>query len=84
MSDLENENLSAHVALCQLRYEALTQKVDSTNSQMCELKDTMKSLKDTMEAHVTKTNNKEMGIATWLIGGLLAALGSIAIHLLFR
>jgi hypothetical protein len=84
MSDLENESLETHVALCQLRYESLTEKLDTTNKSVDELKDSMKGLKETMEAHITRNNTKALSISQWIIGVLLTGLGAIVLHLLFK
>ena len=83
-SDLEKENLAVHVELCELRYQSLEGKQNETNNKLDDVHQSVKELKETMEAHITRNNTKALGISQWIIGILITGMGAIVLHLLFK
>lgn len=82
--DIESENLAAHVKICQLRYEALDNKIDEVNNKVNDINLSIKSLADSITKVKDNNTNKAEKIAGYVIYGLLLILGSIASHIIFK
>ena len=82
VSEVESESLSAHVAICTLRYENLDDKLTNLKSEISEIKDSVKTLTTALEQKSSQSNEKWFSVGTYIIGGLLSIVGAFALHFL--
>lgn len=92
-SDIESESLSAHVAICTLRYQNLddklesvkqnvNDKMDSMDDSVTEIKKSIAAMKDTLEDREATLTNRIIGWGIYIIGALLTVCGTILYHYL--
>ena len=70
MSDLERQNLEAHVELCAQRYDALEKRLSSIESKVS-------TIQDTIEKNSLSTIRILIGTAGTVIVGILSAMAVI-------
>ena len=72
MSEIERTSLDAHVSICELRYQALNDRLDDLTQDMTELKTLMQNLAQALESHRRYQNNYWNRVQWAVIGGLIA------------
>ena len=73
-SDIEKENLEAHVEICAVRYANLETKLSNLEQRMDKLEVYLVGIKDSLEAKFETRTNAVLGWAVRILGVLLAAL----------
>lgn len=73
-SDIEKENLEAHVEICAVRYANLETKLSNLEQRMDKLEVYLVGIKDSLEAKFESRTHAALGWAVRILGVLLAAL----------
>lgn len=73
-SDIEKENLEAHVELCAERYSALNVKLDSLQSKVAGMESVIIGIRDSLSEANDKHNRQLIAIGTSLIVVLIGAI----------
>ena len=73
-TDIEKENLEAHVELCSERYKALEDKLDSVEGKVEQLETTVGEIKTMIVEMKDHSNNQ---LVTWGVGIIGALMASI-------
>jgi tetrahydromethanopterin S-methyltransferase subunit B len=74
MSDIERNSLDAHVSLCELRYQALNDRLDRVEADLGELKSLIQDLSQALQSQRNYQNNYWNRVQWSVIGGLIAAV----------
>jgi predicted nucleic acid-binding Zn-ribbon protein len=74
MSDIERNSLDAHVSLCELRYQALNDRLDRVEADLGELKNLIQDLSQALQSQRNYQNNYWNRVQWAVIGGLIAAV----------
>ena len=82
MTDIERHSLDAHVSICELRYQALNDRLDQMTNDMTELKSLIHSLHRDLDRQQDQTMNHWHRAQWAVIGVLLSSLGWTASRLL--
>ena len=72
MSEIERTSLDAHVSICELRYQALNDRLDHVTRDMDELKSLIQSLTLALQAQRDDQGNYWSRVQWAVIGGLIA------------
>ena len=72
MSEIERNNLDAHVSICELRYQALNDRLDRMTQDMDELKILIQNLSENLQAQRDYQGNYWHRVQWAVIGGLIA------------
>jgi prefoldin subunit 5 len=80
-SDIEKENLEAHVELCAERYRQLNMKLDSLDNKVTAMEGMISEIKNTLSDANDKHNRQLITIGTSLIVVLIGALITLVTHL---
>lgn len=80
MSEIERTSLSAHVSICELRYQTLNDRLDRMNEDMSELKILIQGLGRDLDRQQDQTMNHWHRAQWAVIGVLLSSLGWFASH----
>ena len=75
MSEIERTSLDAHVSICELRYQALNDRLDGMTQDMDELKSLIQKLAQDLQEHREDQNNYWSRVQWAVIGGLIAFAG---------
>lgn len=82
MSDIERENLAAHVSLCELRYQNLDRRLSQVENQLESLQTLLLQIRDSLaQLPVQQTQRWEQ--AQWAVIGVLLAVTAWALHQVF-
>lgn len=73
--DAEESDLQTHVSLCHQRYLQLTKKLDSVDTRITRIENSIADLKETITNQQSSTNKTYLNVTVWTIGILLATLG---------
>lgn len=73
-SDIEKENLEAHVEICAVRYANLETKLSNLEQRMDKLEVYLVGIKDSLEAKFESRTHAALGWSVRILGVLLAAL----------
>lgn len=81
MSDIERENLDAHVSLCELRYLNLERRLEQVETQLAAVQTLLSEIRDSV-AQLPGRQNREHThrweqFQWWLIGILVCSLGAV-------
>lgn len=80
MSEIERTSLDAHVSICELRYQALNDRLDRMNNDMTELKTMILNLGHGLD-HQRDQSMNHWHRAQWaVIGVLVSSLGWFLSH----
>ena len=79
-TDIEKKSLEAHVELCAERYKLLELKLDSLETKISKVSDTMTDLRGMMEKSTQKRTDQLLSWGIGIIGVLLATIGWLATH----
>ena len=81
MSDIERENLDAHVSLCELRYLNLERRLDQVESQLAAVQTLLSEIRDSVAQLPGRQNRQDTHrwerFQWWLIGILICSLGAL-------
>jgi predicted nuclease with TOPRIM domain len=80
-SDIEKENLEAHVELCAERYKQLNMKLDSLDNKVSGMEGMISEIKNTLSEANDKHNRQLIAIGTSLIVVLIGAMITLITHL---
>jgi predicted nucleic acid-binding Zn-ribbon protein len=81
MSEIERHSLDAHVSICELRYQALNDRLDHMTQDMDELKTMIKGLARDLDRQQDNSMNHWHRAQWAVIGVLLSSLGWAASRL---
>jgi len=79
-TEIEKKSLEAHVELCAERYKLLELKLDSLETNIGKVVDTMAALRVMMERSTQKRTDQLLSWGIGIIGVLLATIGWLATH----
>jgi len=80
MSGIERTSLDAHVSICELRYQALNDRLDRMTQDMDELKIMIQGLHRDLQVQQDQSMNHWHRAQWAVIGILLSSLGWFASH----
>lgn len=80
-SDIEKENLEAHVELCAERYRQLNMKLDTLDSKVTSMEGMISDIKNTLSETSDKHNRQLITIGTSIIVVLIGAIVSLLVAL---
>jgi len=80
-SDIEKENLEAHVELCAERYRQLNMKLDSMNIKVTAMEGMITDIKTSLSEANDKHNRQLITIGTSVIVVLIGAIVSLLVAL---
>ena len=83
-SDIEKENLEAHVEICAVRYANLETKLSNLEQRMDKLEVYLVGIKDSLENRMEDRSKAVMGWTISILGVVLAALLGYIGHGLFK
>lgn len=83
-SDIEKENLEAHVEICAVRYANLETKLSNLEHRMDKMEVYLVGIKDSLEAKFESRTHAVMGWTVRILGVLLAAVLGYIGHGLFK
>lgn len=79
-TEIEKKSLEAHVELCAERYKLLELKLDSLETNIAKVADSMSELHNIMEKSTQKRTDQLLSWGIGIIGVLLATVGWLATH----
>jgi|LakMenEpi03Aug12_release.lakeMendotaPanAssembly.Ray.scaffolds.fasta_scaffold3801723_2 predicted nucleic acid-binding Zn-ribbon protein len=82
MSELERQNLEAHVDLCAERYNQLRDKLDQLDQRLGDLEQTMRQIHQELTQFRERTINRYLTWAGVIIASLCGTVGWLASRLL--
>ena len=74
MSDIERTSLDAHVSICELRYQALNDRLDRVTQDLEELKSLVQGLAQALQTQQHRQNSQWSRVQWALIAGLVGAV----------
>lgn len=80
-SDIERENLEAHVELCAERYRQLNMKLDSLDNKVTAMEGMISEIKTSLSEANDKHNRQLITIGTSVIVVLIGAIVSLLVAL---
>lgn len=80
-SDIEKENLEAHVELCAERYKQLNVKLDNLDNKVTAMEGMISDIKNTLSDANDKHNRQLITIGTSLIVVLIGAMITLIVNL---
>ena len=83
-TDIEKENLEAHVELCAERYKHLETKLTDLDDRMNRLEAHVVAIKDSLSDRSLGVNKQLITIGTTIIGVLLTAVFGLITHALTK
>lgn len=66
-SDIEKENLEAHVELCAQRYKQLNEKLDTLDSKFTAMESMVSDIKESLQRDKNTKNNAVLGFLVSLV-----------------
>lgn len=80
-TDIEKENLEAHVELCAERYKQLETKLSDLDERMTKVEGYLIDIKETITKKSGDTSKTIIAISTTIIGAMFAAIITLLINL---
>jgi hypothetical protein len=80
-SEIEKENLEAHVVLCAERYKNLDQKLGNLEDRMDKLEGYLVDIKNSLSSNDSGQYKTLITIGTTIIGVLITGLITLVVHL---
>lgn len=80
-SDIERENLEAHVELCAERYRQLNMKLDSLDGKVTAMETMISDIKSSLSEANDKHNRQLITIGTGIILSLIGAIITLLVAL---
>jgi hypothetical protein len=83
-TNIERENLEAHVELCAERYSSLDARMNAMSANIVKVEILITEVKNAV-ANVGSTQNQQIiKIGTAIVGGLLTAVIGLLVHLILK
>ncbi len=83
-TDIEKKSLEAHVELCAQRYKFLEEKLESLEEKIITVVSSVHDVKSTVDIMATKNNDRLINWGIGIIGALIAIVGFLITHYVFR
>jgi hypothetical protein len=83
-TDIEKENLEAHVELCAVRYGSLETKLNNLEQRMDKLEIHLIDIKNSLTDKISGGDKQTISIFTTMMGVVLAGLIGFISHSLFK
>ena len=83
-TEIEKKSLEAHVELCAQRYKFLEDKLQSVEEKCDQLVTSVAAVKQSVESMANKNNDRLISWGIGIIGFLLASLGWMLKHYVFK
>lgn len=83
-TDIEKKSLEAHVELCAERYKLLEHKLDDLETEISEVKDTAVKTHQLVSRLTEKSNDRLIAWGLATIGFLVATVGYLLSHYVFK
>ncbi len=83
-TDIEKKSLEAHVELCVERYKLLEHKLEDLEIEICEVKDTALKTHQLVSRLTEKSNDRLIAWGIAIIGFLVATVGYLLSHYVFK
>jgi len=80
-TEIEKENLEAHVELCAERYKNLNEKLETLDNRMNKIETLIVELKQSVEKAPNESNKTIIAIGTTIIGAMIGAVITLVVHL---
>ena len=81
-TDIEKQNLEAHVELCAERYNQLNQKLDNLDKRLTTVEDHLVAIRDSITNKTGGIDKQLITIGTTVLGVLATAVIGLLIHLI--
>ena len=83
-TEIEKENLEAHVELCAVRYGSLENKLNNLEQRMDKLEIHLVDIKNSLADRVAGSDKQTISIFTTMMGVVLAGLIGFITHGMFK
>lgn len=83
-TEIEKQNLEAHVELCAVRYGSLENKLDNLEQRMDKLEIHLVDIKNSLADRVAGSDKQTISIFTTMMGVVLAGLIGFITHGIFK
>jgi predicted nucleic acid-binding Zn-ribbon protein len=83
-TEIEKQNLEAHVEICAVRYSNLETKIDNLEHRMDKLEGHLVDIKESLTGKVDGQNKQTISIIVSVFGVILAGLIGFIGHALFK
>jgi predicted nucleic acid-binding Zn-ribbon protein len=80
-TDIEKENLEAHVELCAERYKQLESRIAGIDKRLENVEEHLVAIRDTISHKSSNTDKQFITIGTSVLGILLTAVIGLLVHL---
>jgi len=80
-TDIEKQNLEAHVELCAERYNQLNTKLDNVERRLHDVEDHLVAIRDSITNKTGGINKQLITIGTTVMGVLATAVIGLLVHL---
>ena len=81
-TDIEKENLEAHVELCAERYKNLENKLDTLDGRLTKLEEHVSVIRESVTNKVNGNDKQLITIGTTILGVLITAVIGLLVHLI--
>ena len=81
-TDIEKQNLEAHVELCAERYNQLNQKLDNLDKRLTTVEDHLVAIRDSITNKTGGIDKQLITIGTTILGVLATAVIGLLVHLI--
>jgi 3-dehydroquinate synthetase len=79
-TDIEKKSLEAHVELCAERYKLLELKLETVESTVDSLRDTIEQVHNIVQGMAAKRNDQLINWGIGIIGTLIGTVAWLAVH----
>jgi predicted nucleic acid-binding Zn-ribbon protein len=83
-TEIEKKSLEAHVELCAERYNALESRLDNVDSKISTLSTVIREVHDMVQRMADKRTDQILGWGIGIIGFLIATVGWLLSHYVFK
>jgi predicted nucleic acid-binding Zn-ribbon protein len=83
-TEIEKKSLEAHVELCAERYNALESRLDNVDNKISSLSTVIREVHDMVQRMADKRTDQLLGWGIGIIGFLLATVGWLLSHYVFK
>ena len=83
-TDIEKENLEAHVELCAERYKQLEAKISSIDDRLQTVETHLVAIRESIANKNSDTNRQFITIGTSIFGIILTAMLGLLVHLVTK
>lgn len=80
-TDIEKENLEAHVELCAERYKTLEHKLADLDQRMTKVEEHVLAIREAISNKTSGTDKQLITIGTTILGVMFSAIIGLLIHL---